>query len=254
MNNLDSSKDYIIAAYEEGKSTSELAKELNTHAQSITRILKKYGVKLRTKTEAQQLLLKEGKHPSKGKKRDSQTKDKISKGMKETWERAPESKRYLYAERTRYNWENMNEFERDQMKILWSDNLQKASKEGSKPELYLYKELTRLGYQVVFHKKCAIENGELEVDMLVPGSNIAIEIDGISHFEPVWGQEKFEKQIRADAEKSGLLLKAGYNVLRVKYVAKAFLRHVMNSLVEQVVQSIKDLETKTSTFVEVEVK
>ena len=48
------SEDYIINLYcEENKSTYEIAKDLNTYPNKILRILKKHGVSVKTKSEAQ---------------------------------------------------------------------------------------------------------------------------------------------------------------------------------------------------------
>ena len=56
----------------------------------------------------------------------------------------------------------------------------------------------------------------LEIDLLIPSHKLAIEVDGITHYYPVYGQERLEMQQNADRRKDGLLMQAGISVLRLK--------------------------------------
>ena len=51
MSNID--EGYVISQYEQYSSTYSIAKELNTYPKKIERILKKNGVILRSRSEAQ---------------------------------------------------------------------------------------------------------------------------------------------------------------------------------------------------------
>ena len=67
----------IVALYnKEHLSTYELAEHFDTYPNKIRRILKKNGVDLRTKSDAQKNALKKGRtpHPTKGTKRSEDTK------------------------------------------------------------------------------------------------------------------------------------------------------------------------------------
>ena len=61
-----------------------------------------------------------------------------------------------------------------------------------------------------------IANANLEIDMYIPDARAIIEIDGPSHFLPIWGEEKLQKQIKADEHKSGLILSKGLAIIRIK--------------------------------------
>jgi very-short-patch-repair endonuclease len=87
-----------------------------------------------------------------------------------------------------------------------TESIRKAGKEGSKLENFLLRKITDAGFKVDFHKKNLIPNEKLEIDLYVPECKTIIEIDGPSHFLPVWGDEKLQKQIKADLQKSGLIL------------------------------------------------
>jgi len=60
-------------------------------------------------------------------------------------------------------------------------------------------------------------NERLEIDMFVPELSVAIEIDGPSHFLPVWGQEALERTQKSDRQKSGLILSSGLILIRIKH-------------------------------------
>jgi very-short-patch-repair endonuclease len=98
-------------------------------------------------------------------------------------------------------------------------SIQLAGKEGSKLEKFIYKELSNVGYKVEFHKKHLIQNQNLEIDMYVPSLKTIIEIDGPSHFLPIWGEEKLQKQIKADFHKTGLILSKGMIIIRIKHLS-----------------------------------
>ena len=46
--------------------------------------------------------------------------------------------------------------------------------------------------------------------------NVAIEIDGPSHFKEVWGEDALEKNIKYDNKKTGLILGKGLVLVRIK--------------------------------------
>ena len=46
-----------------------------------------------------------------------------------------------------------------------------------------------------------MRNNRLEIDLYVTDLQTAIEVDGPSHFEPVWGEENLIKNQRSDKQK-----------------------------------------------------
>ena len=52
--------------------------------------------------------------------------------------------------------------------------------------------------------------------MYIPSIKTIIEVDGPSHFLPIWGNEKLQKQIKADTQKTGLILSKGMVIVRIK--------------------------------------
>jgi len=212
----------IVKMYvENNKSTYEIAEILKTYPNKIRRILVKSGIDLKSKSEAQKNAIESGKsiHPTSGKKRTYQEKIKISSGLKKYWEEMSEKEYEDKIKQSKKRWESMSEVEKTDMLDAAIKSIQLAGKEGSKLEKFIYKELSNVGYKVEFHKKHLIQNQNLEIDMYVPSLKTIIEIDGPSHFLPIWGEEKLQKQIKADFHKTGLILSKGMIIIRIKHLS-----------------------------------
>ena len=237
---------FVIKQYRNNKSTYEIAKELGTYPNKIRRILIKNGEKVRDKSKAQTIALKTGrhKHPTKGKNRTEEEKIKISDGMALHWENMDEDERNHRVSQAKKQWEEMSDADRENLRHAAAQAVRLASREGSKSEKFLREGLTEAGYDVIFHKKGLIPNDRLEVDLFLPELKVAIEVDGPSHFFPIWGESNLQKHIRADAHKSGLLLKAGYIVLRVKHLTKSVSNKSQRTVLEAVVECLSKIEAK----------
>ena len=82
-----------------------------------------------------------------------------------------------------------------------------------------------------------------------------IEVDGPSHFLPIWGEDKLQKQINADLRKSGTLLSKGYVVIRVKSLGQESLskrEELLNSVLDSLSSIKKKFPPRSKRFIEVE--
>jgi len=255
MSNLD--KQIIEMYNEESKSTYEIAKSLDTYPNKVRRTLIKNGYKLKNKSEAQENALQSGRceHPTAGKKRTEDEKLKISEGMENHWESMTKEERQGRVDQAKERWKNMDAAQRDKMCKLATDAIRKAGREGSKLEKFVADKLRTNGYTVDFHNKNLIPNEKLEIDLYIPSLKTIIEVDGPSHFLPIWGEEKLQKQIKADLQKSGRILSRGFAIIRVKAIANASLKKKEN-LISNIVSTLKSIEEKfppkTKRFIEVE--
>jgi hypothetical protein len=78
------------------------------------------------------------------------------------------------------------------------NNLHKTSgTRRSKLEIWIEKQLIEsyLNLKIHFNKKEAINS---ELDIYIPSLNLAIELNGIFHYEPIYGNEKFQQIILND--------------------------------------------------------
>lgn len=212
-------KQYLIKHYEKlNKSFADIAKECGTYANKLRRDSIKFNLKIRNKSEAQKNALNLGKtkHPTKGKKRSEKTKEKIGIGVLESWASLNETELQQRKDKARQNWEKMSDEEKQNMLHEANLAVREASKKGSKLELYLLDALLSNGYHVDFHKEQTLLNTKLQIDLFIPTLNVAIEVDGPSHFEPVWGNEALTRNKKYDDKKSGLIIGKGLSLIRIK--------------------------------------
>lgn len=254
MNKLD--KQIIQMYNEDNLSTYEIAKQLDTYPNKIRRILKKHGVSLKTRSQAQKNALEAGRssHPTEGKKRSKQERIKISKGLMCFWEDMSDQERERRSQQAKRMWENMSASHKEEMRSKGIEAIRIAAVEGSKLEKFFCKSISEAGYRVEMHKMInPVE--KLEIDLFIPDLKTIIEVDGPSHFLPIWGQDKLDKQINADLRKSGSLLNMGFVVIRVKSMGQESVakREQMIETVISILDKIKkNRPNRKDRFIEVE--
>lgn len=235
----------VCKLYGEGMSTIAIAKKLNTYSSKITRTLKENNVTLRNRSTAQSAYLnKTDNHPTKGKKRPLEVRKKISTGVHETWTNKPEVEKEAMRDKMRDIWNSQTPEFHAKRREAAHKAIRKASMEGSQIEKFMLIALRDFGYKVEFHRKNLIPNENLELDLFLPGLKTVIEIDGPTHFKPIWGAEKLLKNQKADRQKSGLVQAAGYCMIRIKYDIKYWSEVQAQIIVEQVVERLEKIEAK----------
>lgn len=241
------SKDYLIQEYHiKKRSTYEIAEACNTYANNIRRLLLKYGIPIRDKGEAQTEALRHGrhKHPTEGTKRSEKTKIKISERVARSWSVISDEERDKRIAIRKKNWDAMPEEQKEAFQKMALEAMRKAAEEGSKLEKYLLVELRRCGYNVQFHRTHLTINEQLQVDLFIPELKTAIEIDGPTHFFPIWGEENLAKHLTADHAKTGLLINSGYVVIRIKNLLKNFSKIHFRQALTNVLQLLQYIQDK----------
>jgi len=259
MKNLEDKKWCNDQYWSLERSVGDIAKELDTYPNKVRRALKSHGIKLRDKGSAQSVALKKGRsrHPTKDKGHSEETKIKISESVAQSWENLSDEQLEARRETAREQWRNMTEEERQKLRDLAAPGIRKASKEGSKLEKHIRELLTKNGYVIEYHKKGIIPNANLEIDIYLPEISVAIEIDGPSHFFPIWGEQALRKTIKSDNEKNGLLRYHGITVLRVSQKRKTLSKKSMRDVWSAIEKEIKAIKIKrpekNKRFKEIEV-
>lgn len=209
----------IIKEYNDGLSTYEIAERHNTYANKIMRLLKKHGVTIRNKSDAQKKSIEIGraKHPTKGLKHSEKTKLLLSKRSQDNWNSLDYSDRERIINGAKERWQKMPESKKAKMLDLANKAIRKASVEGSRLEKLLMENIQKFGYTCHQHRHI-LDNQKLEVDLFIPELKICIEVDGVSHFEPIHGEDKLSKTIEKDEEKNGLVVSNGFVLIRIKCV------------------------------------
>lgn len=245
----------IIRMYTvDNKSPQEIAEQFNTYPNKIRRMLIKHGYELKSRAEAQKLALASGrrKHPTAGKKRTEEEKLKISKTLTNSWGNVGEKEKERRANISKKRWNDMTNIQKEKMRQSSIAAIRDAGKKGSKIERFIAKEIGKL-YTLEYHKKDLLANENLEIDLYVKDLKTIIEIDGPSHFLPIWGEEKLQKQIKADLDKNGLVLSKGFNVVRVKILKRISISR-RTEIVEKILTTLKNIEqgTISNSYTEIE--
>lgn len=242
----DQEKRHILESLylKDKKSFSDIAEIYDTYANRIRRDAKKFNIKIRNKSEAQKNALDTGKHshPTKGTTRPNDIKEKIGLGVLDAWQKLDKAeldKRKLKAKK---NWEELDDNTKEVILKAANSAVRATSKVGSKLEKYLQNKFLLDGYKVEFHKEQTLVNTKLQIDLFLPSINLAIEVDGPSHFAPVWGADSLNRNQKYDSKKEGLITGKGWNLLRV-IQTKDFSE--ARSLI--VYKKILDIITKNST-------
>lgn len=255
MKSIDES--YVVSKYNDGLSCGEIAEHFNTYSKKIERILKKNGVKIRTRSEAAKKAIKRGRaKPPTTEKRSEEEKVAISKGVQSAWKNKTPEEREEFSKGARERWDKMDPVKKREMQEKAGRALRIACIEGSKAEKFLKSKLEKMGYEVVMHKKGLIE-GNFEIDLLLPELNTIIEIDGPQHFLPIFGEERLSEVVKMDNIKNGLLIGKGFCVVRIKYLCKSMNKVVERKLWDVVSRQIESIEVKfppkTRRFIELEI-
>lgn len=237
---------------EENKSFQEIAEMYSTYPNKVRRDAKKFGIKVRSKSEAQKLALETGKHkhPTKGTARSEETKEKIGMGVLSSWENMSKSELKRRSVLAQQNWENLSEDEKQDRFNRANKAVRDTSKTGSKLEKYLHEFLIKEGHKVEPHKEQILLDTKLHVDLFLPSEDIAIEIDGPSHFTPVWGEVALKRAQAYDNKKTGLLLGRGLKLIRIKQT-KDFSKSRANLLSKKLATAIEELRLGKENYLEI---
>ena len=249
---------YIIEEYHKNKSPYEIAEDLaakgitNYYPNKVRRALKKCGVKMRSKSEAQKQVLESGRasHPTQGKHHSDETKERIGNKISESWKNLSDEERERRSNSSKALWERMSDEEKVALCESATKGVRDAAENGSKIEKYLLVELSKLGYKVDFHPRHLILSQKLQVDLFIEELKCAIELDGPSHFFPIWGDEALEKAQAADQHKNGLLINNGYNIIRIHAIANKASRTYCRQILEKLIPVLDEIKLQVNRQVE----
>lgn len=234
---------------DEKKSLKQIADSLNTYPNKIRRDAVKHKISLRDKSEAQSNALQTGthKHPTKGTCRDESTKQKIGISVLQSWEGLSDQELEDRRVKAKNNWDSLSDDDKRYMQQKANEAVRLSSKSGSKLEKFILEKLIADGYKVNFHQEQLLSNTKLQIDIFIPSMNVAIEIDGPSHFLPVWGDEVLKRNQKYDQKKEGLIVGKGINLIRIKQT-KDYSKSRAALLYSQLVQTIKNISPNQKLY------
>lgn len=233
-------------------SFADISQLLATYSNKIRRDAIRYKIPIRDKSEAQSNALQTGKHkhPTKGQLRSDVIKQKIGQSVMESWDSLDDKELLRRKKSSKKIWEQLSDDEKEHRLNLANQAVRVSSKQGSKLEKFLLEKLVGDGYKVDFHKEQLLSNTRLQIDLFLPTINIAIEVDGPSHFLPVWGEATLTKNQKYDQKKTGLIIGKGLKLIRIKQThdfSKARAHKVYLSLVEAI-KKLNDSNNNNKTI------
>ena len=246
---MNKEEQHILDLYQNRQwSTYQIAEKLQTYPNKIRRVLTKYGIGLRGSKDAQKNALHNGraKHPTAGTTRSAETKKKISESQGEVWDSLTDEEKEHRSNIGKEVWEQKSETEKALFIAQAQEAVRNSSRVGSKLEHFLLFELGTRNIKVEFHKEHWLQNHNLQVDLYLPEYSAAIEVDGPSHFKPVWGQDNLDRNIKSDQQKTGLILTSGLIMIRIKQdksLTQRYMRNTLNKLLS-LLHTIKQVYPK----------
>jgi phage antirepressor YoqD-like protein len=237
-------KDYVEYAYHtQGKSFQEIAEELGTYGQKVRRFAMANGIAIKSKSDAILSAVKSGRlrSPTQGRKRTDEERAKIGRASANVWKNLSKEELNKRIETSRGLWKNMSEQQRIELKKSASEGCRKAAANGSKAEKYLCELLRKNGYIFEEHKKHVVANEKIHLDIFLPSLSVAIEVNGPSHAMPVWGETQFQRSLRADQRKTGLLGLEGIILIKVWFMGEASITRCA-TIGEELLNTIKSIE------------
>lgn len=228
-------------------SIGDIADKLATYPNKIRRMAKKLEVDLRDKSQAQSNALATGKlkHPTKGRERTELEKKKIGDKIYDYWAGLSEEEMEERAEISRENWEKLTEIQKQDFHKKANQARLKTSKEGSKLESAI-ESILSAKFRTEKHRELLLHNDRLHIDILLPEIKTAIEIDGPTHFKSIYGDKNLERVKNTDNAKDGLLLNAGFSVVRIQQT-RNLSKKLINEIKEELFQILEKIDVKTPT-------
>ncbi len=235
----------VIQKYRQGQSLHQLAESYKTYPNKILRLLRKHGEDIRDKGQALSTAYKSGrkKHPTEGRERTEEERLKISENLEEFYDKLTPEEYNKIRQRGQKNWKRLSKETREEMLKKSAESNRKAAKDGSAVEIYVKEMLEEAGFYVEHHKKDLLSTN-LEVDLFLPRNNVVIEIDGPSHYRPIWGDEALERQRKYDTMKNGIIVGVGLVILRVKYDRSKLSLGVKNRLKKTILTELTKIKDK----------
>ena len=231
-------------------SFSEIAKQYDTYPNRLRRDAHRFGIEVRSRSDAAKVALSEGRstHPTEGTLRSEETKLRISESQATVWESLSDDGRNERSQIGKDSWDKKTDVEKANLIQKGSNAVREAARTGSKLEKFLLHALIDNGFQVQFHREHILRNQRLHIDLYVDDLRTAIEVDGPSHFKPIWGEQNLARNQKSDAQKTGLILSGGFALIRIrqqKRNSQKYFRDILSKLLATL-QDIKNSFPKKS--------
>ena len=202
-----------------GLSLRKVAKITGVPLATLYVFMRDNNIQMRDKSKAQKHYLEDNEHPMLGKNHSESTRRKISHSLEEFWNGISPQEREEYKARIGSAWKNkwasMTDEEKENMLAMLSEK-SKETKGSSKLEKFIAQSLRDAGFLVEEKTANYTPGNQFEIDIALPKFGIMIEVDGPTHFKPIYGEESLLRQQERDERKNAIIIGAGLNLLRIQ--------------------------------------
>lgn len=110
-------------------------------------------------------------------------------------------------------------------------------------ERHIVQSLFEYGYVPSQHREFLFGNDAMHADIFLSPTHplnrgVVVEIDGPTHFKPIWGEGKLAERIAADRKKTGLALSQGFRMVRLQQKSRHLSRRVLDEAVRLVLGAL----------------
>jgi very-short-patch-repair endonuclease len=222
------------------RSTSSIAKEWGVYPNTVRRELIKQGFEIRNKSQAQKINIKKNGAPMEGKTRTKEEKDRISAGLQRFWDGLEDDEAQAFkdyrAKVAKEKWASLTEDEKQNSIRKMHNASRNKMYVGSKNENLVAKFIEEEGHIIDQRSNEYTPGRRFEIDIAIPKERIAIEWDGATHFDPIYGEEHLAKVQEKDKRKDRVLIAAGWTVIRCRdhstASTQAFCRRAVNQVLD----------------------
>lgn len=229
------------------KSIRQIADENKTYPNKIRRLAMKLGIELPDKGDGYKKAIKNGRAipPMLGKTHSSDAKDKIANKRHDAWNEAKQDPEKMEELRKIYKktMDDRSPEDKADMRKKAAKAIRATRTTGSKLERFLMEQLFAAGYRPQFHVQAALIQTDLEIDIYLPELKVAIEVDGVTHSEDIYGGDHLKRQKFADSKKNGLLLGAGFCIIRVDNTVRHVTPFFLKETWEKLAAKLEELKT-----------
>lgn len=245
--------------YNQQLSLKIVADKLGTYPNKIRRCLIENGYELRDKATSQKIALDAGRseHPTEGKHRSKKTRAKIARAIEMVWEARPKELKASLKENSKLRWHNRTAQEASEFARKAADGVRRAGIFGTKLEQFILARLRQFDFEPQYQREDLVFSERMRVDIFLPCDNIAIELDGPTHFLDIWGEEYLQQKIASDNKKNGLLLYCGYHVIRVRIRRKTTNKSYKEAVWAKIhgeIERLLDVQKPELVILEIEAK
>ena len=251
-------REQLVELYEkQKKSTHIIAKEFNTHPNTIRRLLKKWGISIRDNSSAQKEALSSGrsKHPTLGIKPSEETKQKIGSALVKNYALVSEETKKQRSLKGKELWEKMDDDKRELFLKKGTLAARLTTIDGSKLEKFLCAGLISAKYSVDFHKQFDLQHIDIFISQKIGKyDGVAIEVNGPGHYKAIWGEKSFQRRANSDAKKTGLVSSKNFIMIVVKNISGKSSPAKMRNALAEIIEMLKKINegSLSETYYEVE--